>query len=94
MGRVHPTASVPIWPVLRGPNRYSAGLLPDEPQFLADRCAGEDLEIKSVTGRYHRYKVRIFVATTVLWPLWRGDTDRLLDPNAKGQTVGVSFLSY
>ena len=47
-----------------------------------------------VTGRYHRYKVRIFVATTVLCPLCSGDNDRLLDPNAKGQTVGVSFLTY
>ena len=91
---MHPNASVPIWPVLRGPNRYSAGLLPDEPQFLADRCSGEDLEISKVTGRYHRYKVRIFVATTVLCPLCSGDNDRLLDANAKGQTVGVSFLTY
>ena len=38
--------------------------------------------------------MRIFVATSVLWPLCSSDTDRLLDPNPKGQTVGLVFLGW
>ena len=54
---------------------------------------GRTLERK-LASPYHRYKVRNAVATTDLWTHCSSDTDRLLDPNPKGQTVGLLFLGW
>ena len=48
---------------------------------------------RKLASPYHRYKVRNAVATTDLWTHCSSDTDRLLDPNPKGQTVGLFVLA-